>query len=136
METGKECFCCQEMVALNEKLDTGIECIVEHEDFTIVCLNRAVLRTALIAMSDVAAETISDPLTNRILRLAAYRQFVWWTHRRLGKTIRIILPACVVTRIREEFPAPDGLYVGFLESTNDGMDNTGQEEELGLQWPA
>jgi hypothetical protein len=65
MPTGKECFCCQELDALNDKFDTGINCICDHDDFETVCLHRAVLRTALSAMADVAAETVTEPLTNK-----------------------------------------------------------------------
>ena len=39
-------------------------CILEHEEFDIVCLKGAVLRTELVTMADVAAET-REPLTNR-----------------------------------------------------------------------
>ncbi|CAG2192632.1 KRAB [Mytilus edulis] len=36
----------------------------------------------------------------------------------LGKKHRIILPACVVNILREEFPSLDGLYEGFEECEN------------------
>lgn len=69
MPTEKESLCCQELHALNEKLDTGIDCICDDEDFRIVCIHRAVLRTALAAMSDVASETVTEPLTNKSVSL-------------------------------------------------------------------
>ena len=51
----------------------------------------------------------------RSSRYAAYRQFCWWVHARLGKGVRKIIPACVVSKIRETYPSKDGIYTGFKE---------------------
>ena len=47
----------------------------------------------------------------RRYRYVAYRQFVRWIMGWLGKDIRIVLPSCIVIKIREEFPS--GTYKGF-----------------------
>ena len=52
-----------------------------------------------------------------LLRYAAYRQLCWWIHTRLGKGLRRIIPACVVKKIREEYPSADGSYTGFQENS-------------------
>lgn len=57
-------------------------------------------------------------------RLTAYRQFVSWMFRgeKLGKGKRVVIPACVVRKIRLTFPEPDGQYTGFqtaFDSTQD-----------------
>ena len=51
----------------------------------------------------------------RTYRYAAYRQFTWWVHNKLGKAVRRVIPSCAVNLIRKTFPSPDGVYTGFLE---------------------
>jgi len=53
-------------------------------------------------------------------RLMAYRAFVSWMMqgKRLGKGVRVVIPACVVSCIRNRFPSPDGQYTGFEHSSN------------------
>ncbi len=46
-------------------------------------------------------------------RYLSYRSFVSWCWGLLGRRIRVIIPACVVLRIRSEFPDEEGHYVGF-----------------------
>ena len=33
--------------------------------------------------------------------------------------MRRIIPACVIKRIREDFPSPDGFYTGFKEGSKE-----------------
>jgi hypothetical protein len=47
----------------------------------------------------------------RRLRFTSYRQFIMWIYHWLGRSIRVPLPSCVVTKIREMFPSEN--YVGF-----------------------
>ena len=46
-------------------------------------------------------------------RYAAYHQFIWWVHDRLGRYVRKVIPACVVKAIRAVYPNADGNYTGF-----------------------
>ncbi len=46
-------------------------------------------------------------------RYLSYRSFVIWCWGLLGCRIRVIIPACVVLRIRSEFPDEEGHYIGF-----------------------
>uniref|UniRef100_A0A8P4G5Q0 P2X purinoreceptor 7 intracellular domain-containing protein n=1 Tax=Dicentrarchus labrax TaxID=13489 RepID=A0A8P4G5Q0_DICLA len=46
-------------------------------------------------------------------RYLAYRGFVSWCWGFLGRRIHVVLPSCVVLRIRAEFPDAQGIYVGF-----------------------
>uniref|UniRef100_A0AAV2M3Z6 P2X purinoreceptor 7 intracellular domain-containing protein n=1 Tax=Knipowitschia caucasica TaxID=637954 RepID=A0AAV2M3Z6_KNICA len=44
----------------------------------------------------------------RRLRFVAYRSIVSWCWGLLGARIRVVIPACAVLRIRQEFPDPEG----------------------------
>ena len=54
-------------------------------------------------------------ILSRQYRLTAYRQFVCWMFRgeKLGKGKRVVIPSCVIRKIRDHFPEPDGQYTGF-----------------------
>lgn len=82
MPVANECYCCQELEELNQKfVNSGVRCITEHPKFGIVCLDTDILTTALVAIHNARLNPIPDPIVNRTLRLAAYRQFNWWAHR-------------------------------------------------------
>lgn len=49
----------------------------------------------------------------RSLRYAAYGQFCWWIHARLGKGVRRIIPVCVVKKIRGEYQVQIVVIQGF-----------------------
>ena len=58
---------------------------------------------------------LSDAIwCSRLPRLTSYRQFTYWIHRKLGKGVRRVIPACVVSSIRRQFPEENGEYVGSL----------------------
>ncbi|KAG0445593.1 hypothetical protein HPB47_013602 [Ixodes persulcatus] len=108
MPSSRECLCCRECLPAKAAQPEG--CITEHADFALVCLQPAVLRVAFWALEDAdIPPTQGDPM----LRFVAYRQFVRWMWQRLGRHNRRILPACVVCRIREQFPSDT--HTGFLD---------------------
>ena len=78
-------------------------------------LLKSCLWTALVALHDRESRGLPnrDEVPNKSYRYAAYRQFCWFIHSRLGKGVRRVIPACVVSKIREQFPSSDGVYVGF-----------------------
>ena len=67
----------------------------------------------------------------RSLRYAAYRQFTWWAHGHLGKNIRRVIPPCAVKKIRATFPAPDGIYTGYIAGDDD---DSSYDSELDEAW--
>ena len=62
-QTAAECLCCHEMHSLSSKL-CDIACITEHVSFRIVCLNRDVLRTALVTRKQLKPESYREPFNN------------------------------------------------------------------------
>jgi len=117
MPSGIECQCCREMEGIVERLTEdrrSLQCITDHEQFKVVCLNKNVLYTVLVTMKAVRGDTLHLPLANglastyflhcRYYRVATYRQFIYWAYHRLGRGVRIVLPSCVVLVICKEFP--------------------------------
>ena len=66
MPTAAECLCCQEVDELVWKLQ-DLLWITQHENSTSVCLNEDVLRTALVSMIDLRRDSITEPLTCRLV---------------------------------------------------------------------
>ena len=55
--------CCREMESLSTKRE-GIKCVTKHADFGTICLNPAVLRTALVARDDMMRDRLREPIKN------------------------------------------------------------------------
>ncbi|XP_078025266.1 P2X purinoceptor 7-like [Epinephelus lanceolatus] len=115
MPTEPENICCMEIPQVTRRLQQLPEppsCMVDHPGLEPVCLNVFSLQNALnIYRADYG------PLRLRGIvhqyRYLAYRSFVSWCWGFLGRRVRVVLPACVVLRIRAEFPDAEGQYVGF-----------------------
>ena len=112
MTTYEESLCCKDDVPHDFFGETT--CIVEHMDFQTVCLNVAVLKTTLNMLNNLRGNTIV--YENESLRYAAYRQFTWWVHNRLGKGVRRVIPSCAIWAIRDKYPNESNTYIPFLEA--------------------
>ena len=64
MQKAAECLCCQVVDELEWKLQ---DLDHPHENSTSVCLNEDVLRTALVSMIDLRRDSITEPLTCRLV---------------------------------------------------------------------
>lgn len=115
MDTYEESLCCKEDVPGD--LMGELKCITYHDDFETVCLNNAVLRTTLSMLNNLRGDNIT--LDNNSFRYAAYRQFTWWIHNRLGKGVRRVIPSCAIWAIRNRYPDENATYIPFREATEE-----------------
>ena len=102
METEVESICCKEMEEIDEGRLGGKDCISEVNQFECVCLNPAVLKTALIAyINESKSSKIKGTFDNKNMRYGGYKQYTYWIHNKLGKGVRRVIPSCVVWAIRD-----------------------------------
>ena len=117
-KTGRECFCCWEEIE-SEKIRNSTKCITLAENFSTVCLNQDVLETVMAQDKHKEGKSLGQKrvITNKVYRHYAYKNYIYWVHRHeLCKTVRFIIPSCVVNSIRKHFPNIDSeLYVGFQD---------------------
>ncbi|XP_034084673.1 P2X purinoceptor 7 [Gymnodraco acuticeps] len=115
MPTEVENVCCREIrkvVTRMKQVPEPIVCMVDHPGLEPNCLNPYTLQNLHnIYRFDYG------PLRRRTeeerFQHLAYRSFVSWCWGFLGRGIRVVIPSCVVRRIRQEFPDLAGQYVGF-----------------------
>uniref|UniRef100_A0A8C6WH64 P2X purinoreceptor 7 intracellular domain-containing protein n=1 Tax=Neogobius melanostomus TaxID=47308 RepID=A0A8C6WH64_9GOBI len=115
------CVCsrCREMPTDIEKKCCGQDprdCISQLPQMELYILDEGGLRLTRRIWNDVLArEDQQEPgEDNRQSRYAAYRQYVVWQFGALGRGNRIVIPSCVVWRIRNKYPDPFNQYVGFI----------------------
>uniref|UniRef100_A0A8C5GSS6 P2X purinoreceptor 7 intracellular domain-containing protein n=1 Tax=Gouania willdenowi TaxID=441366 RepID=A0A8C5GSS6_GOUWI len=107
MPTDVECKCCGQQPEA---------CISILPHMAAYILQEGHLRLASRIWNDVRG---LDDLPNRgesskQLRHAAYRQYVMWQYGALGRGNRVVIPSCVVWRIRDCFPDLLGHYTGYI----------------------
>ncbi|XP_063051873.1 P2X purinoceptor 7-like [Engraulis encrasicolus] len=115
MPLEEENICCREIPQVMTRLTdtiTPVACMSQHPGLEPVCLNIYALQKAL---NDFRTDHGSLRVRGyqRRCRHLAYRCFVSWCWGWLGRKVRVVIPACVVRRIRQEFPDTEGQYVGF-----------------------
>ena len=73
-----DCLCCFEVHALNSTFDTeNISCIIQSKEFEMLCTSEIVLKNVLIGLHETRGNHLEDSFSNRSLRYAAYKQFIW-----------------------------------------------------------
>jgi hypothetical protein len=60
-------------------------------------------------------------MENRNYRYHAYRNYIDFMHGYLGKRNRRVIPACVVSLIRQKWPDPHGNYIGYEEIEDEDL---------------
>ena len=81
--------------------------------FHDTCLNRNVLTVCVIDRANFFGDDVEFTPAN--YWKGAYRQYILYSHGYLGRGNRKVAPACVVWKIRDNYPAPDNNYLGFKE---------------------
>ncbi|XP_073721922.1 P2X purinoceptor 7-like [Misgurnus anguillicaudatus] len=115
MPTEQENICCMEIPKVVRRMNQvpdQLTCMTHHPGFEPVCLNMYSLQNALnIYRADYGPLRLRG--IEQRYRHLAYRSFVSWCWGYLGRSNRVVIPSCVVQRIRQEFPDAAGSYVGF-----------------------
>ncbi|XP_021351594.1 P2X purinoceptor 7-like [Mizuhopecten yessoensis] len=113
MSTEVESICCKEVdQVMMDAIPGDLSCITLHpglDAFLPVCFENEELEDNIYAIFSMQDNDFFS-MRNRYI---AYRQFVRWCLGWLGRHVRVRLPACAVTCIRNAFPAPDRQYNGF-----------------------
>lgn len=110
------CVCgkCREMPTDAEKVCCRKErCITLLPDFSVLVLDEAVLALGRMYRRDILVFD-DDADLNRANRHQGYRQYILWSHGRLGAGDRRVIPSCCVWKIRDKYPDPFGQYKGFV----------------------
>lgn len=120
-QTPSWCVCrnCRNMPTLLEQKccqQQPQNCMSLLPHFELYILQEGALRLARRIWNDLRAEVDGQEMgeSNRQFCYMAYRTFVVWQYGILGPGNRIVIPSCCVWRIRDSFPDPNGIYVGFI----------------------
>lgn len=108
------CICgvCRPMPDEQENKCCGkITCVTSFVTFRNVCTDRDVLVMAIRARCDIRADEMDYSMNS--FRKAAYRQYILWRYKNLGRGTRKVCPSRVVLAITQGYPAEDGQYMGF-----------------------
>ena len=116
----RESVCCQESNLLCNFRGSK-QCATETDLFQHVVLSREGLEYSRFLFSRNLPEHKREQfenieLTNKNYRFTAYGAFinVVLSSQHERKNVRYVLPSCVVSAVRENFPDPEEEYTGFV----------------------
>lgn len=116
MESELESYCCRESSLIVDGVigQTGKSCVTHVEIFKKAIEDEDMLKLQANGLADVKRHK-DGTIREESLRYTAYSTFLQICNLRFcGRGVRYVLPACVVKRIRELFPSPDGQYKDFI----------------------
>jgi len=120
MTTDQESVCCRESEKVKQV--SGIACCVTNnvlfnklvldKDVLNISRHKMILKSKKKQKKKVLCK--SEP-QNKVWRYLAYKQFISWINAwtTIGKENRIVIPSCVIYKIRQTYPEENGVYVGF-----------------------
>lgn len=120
MPTEKECVCCWENQNISV-IRCENSCITTHDSFEQIILNldslNIVRHNLILQCKSNAEKEKYRTISNKLWRHMAYKNFVFWINSwtTIGRHNRIVIPACVVRQVRENFPEENNDYTGFIE---------------------
>ena len=116
MESELECYCCQESTIISDFLLSGkdVACVTE-----LPILKKTVEEKDVLELQGSGLRAVSRDNEGMIkpegYRFIAYTTFLQMcTLRFCGKGRRYVVPSCVVSRIRDLYPSPNGKYTDFV----------------------
>jgi hypothetical protein len=121
-------LCCRKDETVLGWLSDDVTCITQHEGFDCAVMNGYVLD---MVRHDILRYTKDKEKKQELMsksaksnRFVAYRNFVSWINsgRKLGKSNRVRIPACVVHKMRQKWPEQSGNYTGFKLSDEEHLD--------------
>ena len=93
------------------------KCLSTCSDFLDLCLRPITIEVTGIL--NYANNFHDDPtFANKHYRHQAYIFFILWQHGHLGMHERRRIPACIVSKIRWLYPDDNGLYTGYMSSSD------------------
>ena len=122
-----EAVCCNDRPEIVDLLPAIGRCVTELDIFlqqiisndSLIC-NRLILAST-IKSEAARQEYLNKEFSNRLKRHLAYRTFLLVVNKGcpLGRYNRVVIPRCVVSRIRHAYPESDStMYTGFLDIQN------------------
>ena len=103
MQKEEECICCKNYIKNHQHPLFENHILTEHN-----------LELAMQNNADFFNYPF-DPSNNGCWRYTAYRQYILWVWGKLGRRNRKVIPSCIVRKIRDRFPDPNGNYTGFMD---------------------
>ena len=104
----------------NSKFDCeNMSCVIKSIEFETLYINKFVLENILTGLHESRRDHMEKAWSNRSLRYAAYKQFIWWVFKYLGKGNRRVISSCALRRIRKLYPEHNREYTLRSEGRRD-----------------
>ena len=117
----EEAVCCHDRPEILDFMNSDKGCITDEPFFQaqLSCeeglqYNRLIY-SSIIRDDSERQKYLEKVFDNGMIRHLCYRSFLVLVNRGqpLGRNVRVVLPQCVLSRIRQHYPSPNGQYTGF-----------------------
>ena len=115
-----DCLRHQEVNVLNGIFyNEQVKCAVICEEFKTLSLNKIVLKNVLTGLHETREDPVEYIFLNLSLKYTAYKQFICWVFKKLGKGNRRVIPSHALWKIIKLYPKANGNYGMYLEGKQD-----------------